>query len=265
MNLIDTHCHLAHGRLRQDIPDVLMEAGRAGVGQIVCAAADMDDSRAALDIARKYNLGGECMPRVWATAGIHPHDAKDTPTNYIHQLEELLSRDECVALGEIGLDYHYDFSPREDQRRAFGEQLDFARRLDCPVVIHMREAFDETMTILAESGVAGQHVIFHSFTSGPDEARRCLDFGAAISFSGIATFKTAEDIRAAAVLCPEGRILVETDAPYLSPEPVRKVKRNVPAHVVHVAMRLAEERNIAPKDFASQTTANAIRLFRLDR
>ena len=269
MKLIDTHCHLADRKLMQDAAAVLNRAGDAGVAGVICAAGDLREAEKAVQLARRFE-------NVFCMAGVHPHEAKSAPPTYIQQIEQLLAETKCVALGEIGLDYHYDFSPRDVQRRVFAEQLALTGRVAVPVVIHTREAFKDTMSILSESGVEGSRVIFHSFTGGPIEAREVLDFGATLSFSGIATFKRTDDIRgaavlapddrirAAAVLAPDDRILIETDSPYLSPEPVRKMKINEPANVAHVARSLAELRRVDPETFAAQTTANAIRVFHLD-
>ena len=243
--------------MRQQIPDVLDRARESGVDAVICAASDMHESKAALDLAQRFEIGF-CM------AGVHPHEAKSTPSSYIQQIEQLLAEKKCVALGEIGLDYHYDFSPRDVQRRVFTEQLELAGRVEVPVVVHTREAFKDTMSILIDNGVEGSRVIFHSFTGGPAEAREVLDFGATLSFSGIATFKRTDDIRAAAVLAPDDRILIETDSPYLSPEPVRNMRTNEPANVAHVARSLAESRRVDLGTFAAQTTANAGRVFHLD-
>ncbi len=254
--LIDTHAHLAHGKLRPQVEAVLARAQEAGVSRVICAAADLRETEAALEFSARFE-------GVYGTAGVHPHEAKEAPNNYLARLEAILAKPKCVAVGEIGLDYHYDFSPRNEQRRVFAEQLGLARRLDAPIVVHTREAFDDTMAILAESGAAGQRVVFHSFTGDPAEARRALDFGATLSFSGIATFASAEEIRAAVRLAPAERIFVETDAPFLSPEPVRSMRINEPANVVHTARRLAELRGEAFEAFAEQTTQNAVRFFQL--
>ncbi|MBN1942590.1 MAG: TatD family hydrolase [Phycisphaerae bacterium] len=252
--LIDAHAHLSHGKLFQQADAAVARAQAAGVGAILCAAGDVREAKTALGLARR-------IPCVFCTAGVHPHEAKHASEGFLSRIEDLLKQPECLALGEIGLDYHYDFSPRDVQRRVFAEQLALAARLDCPVVIHTREAFDDTMILLAESGVDGGRVVFHSFTGGPDEAGRVLNFGATLSFSGIATFKNAADIHRAVLLTPDDRILVETDCPYLSPEPVRNMKINEPANVVHVARRLAELRGCDFETFARQTTQNALGLF----
>ena len=256
-NLIDTHCHLAHGRLRREVPQVLARARDAGVQAVICATADMHGSKTALSLARRHE-------NVFCTAGIHPHEAKDAGEDYPARIERLARDSRCVAIGETGLDYHYDFSPRPCQQRVFAEQLAVAARIGKPVVVHTREAFDDTLAIVRESDADGSRVLFHSFTGAPDEIRRALDIGATIGFSGIVTFKKAEELRRAAAIVPDDRIVVETDAPYLSPEPVRKLKTNEPANVVHVARCLAQVRNSPPEAFAGQTTANAIRFFGLE-
>lgn len=257
-DLIDTHCHLAHEKLRQQIPDVLDRARSVGVTGRICAAATVQESRAAAEIASQFD-------GVWSTAGVHPHEAAAAGGDYLRAIEDLCEQPRTVALGEIGLDYHYDFSPRDDQRRVFAEQLDLARRLAVPVVIHTREAFDDTLAVLSDSGVDASTAAFHSFTGDASQVRRVLDIGAMVSFSGIVTFKNADDLRSAAALVDPDRLLVETDAPYLSPAPVRKIKTNEPANVAHVAACLASVRGTSPDAIAELTTRNAVRFFALDQ
>ncbi len=257
MKLIDTHCHLTDDRLKPGLEGVLSRAGEAGGVAFICATAHIADSAEAAEIAGRHK-------QVWCTAGVHPHDAKNVGKDYLERLKELAANSKNVAIGEIGLDYHYDFSPRDVQRRIFAEQLALAARLGKPVAVHTREAFDDTLAVISESGIAGGQILFHSFTGGPDEIRRVLNIGAFVSYSGIATFNSAADIRAGAALVPDDRVLIETDAPYLSPEPVRKMKINEPANVIHVAECLAVVRRTTPKTFAEQTTANAVRFFALD-
>ncbi len=257
LRLIDTHCHLAHGRLRQDVAGVLQRAQAAGVVACICAGANLHESKLGLTLARKSE-------QVFFTAGVHPHDAKDADEGYLDQIAHLAAEAKNVAIGEIGLDYHYDFSPRPVQQRVFAEQLQLAKRLGKPVVIHTREAFDDTAVILRDSGVQGARVVFHSFTEGPSRGREVLDCGAMISFSGIVTFAKSELLRQTASLVPDDRILVETDAPFLAPEPVRKMRTNEPANVAHVAAHLAHVRKTAPEAFAELATANAARFFALD-
>jgi TatD DNase family protein len=257
IRFVDTHCHLTHGRLRQQLEAAMERAKEAGVAACVCAAGNLDESRAGRDLAGTHR-------EVWFMAGVHPHEAKNAAPGYPAEIEQLAADPKCVAIGETGLDYHYDFSPRADQQRVFAEQLDLARRLGKPVVIHTREAFEDTLAILNASCVEGGRALFHSFTEGPDRARQALDFGAMISFSGIVTFKPAEALRQTAAIVPIERILIETDAPYLSPEPVRKMKTNEPANVAYVAGFLAALRGMPLEQFAQITTASAARFFGLD-
>lgn len=255
--LIDTHCHLSDPRLCKQLPGVLARAAEAGVGVIISAAASVPDSEAACRLADQND-------NVYCIAGVHPHDAKDAPEDYLARLAELAGRPKCVAVGETGLDYHYDLSPRDLQRRVFAAQLDLAARLTKPVVVHTREALDDTLAVLAEADLPGERVVFHSFTGGPADVRRVLDTGAQVGYSGIATFSKAGPIRDGAAMVPDERIMVETDGPYLSPEPVRKMKTNEPANVRHVAACLAAARGMAAEAFAELTTANARRLFGID-
>ena len=257
VRLIDTHCHLTDSRLARQVPEVLARADSAGVAAVICAASSVADSIAAAELARRNET-------VCWMAGVHPHEANAATPGYLDQIEELARADKNVAVGEIGLDYHYDFCPRELQRRLFAEQLELAGRLGKPVAIHTREASDDTLAILAEARLPGESIVFHSFTGGVPEARRAVELGAYVSFSGIATFNSAGETRAAAALIAEDRILIETDAPYLSPEPVRRMKVNEPANVAHVARCLAAVRKARCEEFAELVTANAIRLFALD-
>lgn len=256
MTLIDTHCHLTHGRLLPKVDQVLHRARQAGLAAMICAASDLDESRASLGLAHRH-------PDVFATAGVHPHEAKSAPADYLDQLRRLAADPKNVAIGEIGLDYHYDFSPRDVQRRVFEQQLALAAQLEKPIVIHTREAFDDTMAIIQSSGAPATRIVFHSFTENGAAIRRALDLGATISFSGIVTFARSADLRAAARLVPLDRLLIETDAPFLSPEPVRKIRDNEPAHVQHIAAHLDQLFNLPPNTIARQTTLNAIKFFRL--
>jgi len=255
--LIDTHCHLTHGRLRNQLVAVLDRAAEADVGIIIAATGHIADSHAAARLANSHE-------NIYCTAGVHPHDAKDVAADYLDRLAELAGGDKCVAIGEIGLDYHHDFSPRPAQREIFAAQLDLAVRLGTPVAIHTREALGDTLAILADAGIDGERLSFHSFTGDADDVRRLIDLDAYVGYSGIATFKRTDDIRAGAALVPAERIMVETDAPYLSPEPVRKMKTNEPANVRHVAQCLAAARGASFEDFAEQTTANALRFFGIE-
>ena len=203
----DSHCHLQYEGITADALD---RAAAAGVGRIICVGTDAPQSAKAIDVARAH------PGTVWATVGLHPHDA----IQGVDGDRRPARRARGGGVGECGLDYHYDHSPREVQREAFAAQIGLAHEHGLALVIHTREAWDDTFAILRAEGVP-ERTVFHCFTGGPTEARRCLDLGASLSFSGIVTFKTAGDVREAAALAPLDRILVETDAPYLTPVPHR--------------------------------------------
>lgn len=228
MPWFDTHCHLAGDGLG---PEAIASARRAGVERMVTVGTDAGQSRAAIDVARAHD-------GVWATAGLHPHDAK----NGLDGIAPLLDEDKVVAVGECGLDYHYDNSPRASQRDVFAAQVGLALQRGLTLVVHTREAWDDTLAILLAEGVP-ERTIFHCFTGGPDEARRCLALGAYLSFSGMVTFKSAGDVRASAALCPLDRLLVETDAPFLAPVPHRG-RTNEPALVPVVGAAVAAARRV---------------------
>src|SRR4051812_3511198 len=220
----DAHCHIPYEGVGEE---VIGEARAAGVDRLVTVGTDLASSQAALDVARRH-------ADVWSTAGVHPHDA----ALGIDGIEALLAEPEVVAVGECGLDYHYDHSPREVQRETFAAQIALAHQHDLALVIHSRSAWDDTFDVLTAEGVP-ERTVFHCFTGGPDDARRCLDIGAMLSISGIVTFKTADDVRAAVALCPPERLMVETDSPFLAPVPHRG-QRNRPALVPLVGAKIAE-------------------------
>jgi TatD DNase family protein len=194
---------------------------------------------------------------VWATVGVHPHDA----VQGLAGIEDLLGDEAVVAVGECGLDYHYDHSPRPTQREVFAAQIALAHQHDLALVIHTREAWPDTFDILAAEGVPAR-TVFHCFTGGPDEARRGLDLGIHLSISGIVTFKTADDVRAATAICPPDRLMVETDAPYLAPAPHRG-QPNRPALVAVVGAAVAEVTGRPVQDVAASSWDTATRMYRL--
>jgi TatD DNase family protein len=249
MRWIDDHCHL-HRDLDQADAQVAA-AAEAGVERLITVGCDVDQSCDYIEIARRH------PGRVWATVGVHPHDAKDG----LDGLEALLGEPEVVAVGECGLDFHYDHSPRHQQAEVFAAQIALAHAHDLALVIHTREAWPETFDILGAEGVPAR-TVFHCFTGGPDEAQRCLDLGAVLSFSGIVSFPSATDLHAAARACPLDRLLVETDSPYLAPVPHRGQK-NQPAWVVDVARALAEVKGVALEDVADATWDTAAATYRL--
>jgi len=244
----DSHCHLQY----EGVPtDALERAAEAGIGRVICVGTDAEQSRAAVDVARAH------PGRVWATVGMHPHDA----SHGVGGLLGMLGEPEVVGVGECGLDYHYDHSPREVQREVFAAQVSLATEHDLALVIHTREAWDDTFAILRAEGVPAR-TIFHCFSGGPDEARLCLDLGTTLSFSGIITFKTAGDLRAAAAMAPLDRILVETDAPYLTPMPHRGTP-NEPRYVALVGAAVAAAKGLAVEEVEQATWANTASVFGL--
>jgi TatD DNase family protein len=217
---------------------------------MITVGCDVADSRAAIELARAFD-------GLYATAGVHPHEASAG----VEGLEALLAEPEVVAVGECGFDLHYEHSPRDAQRAVFAAQVELALAHDLALVIHTREAWDETFDLLHATGLP-ERTVFHCFTGGPDEARRCLDLGGHLSFSGIVTFKTADDLRAAVALCPLDRLLVETDSPYLAPVPHRG-ESNRPALVPLVGAAVAEAQGTSVEAVAEATWATAERVYRL--
>lgn len=262
--LIDTHCHLTHADLAGQLDAVLARAADAGVRQcLTVATSPADAAHAARLVTGRANL--------FVAAAIHPHEAGHCTDGDLALLREFqqgqgAARDlpaRVVAVGEIGLDFHYNFAPPPRQEEVFRAQLRLACDLNRPVIIHAREAEERVCEILAEFPTLRDRVVFHCFSRGAELARRILDAGFWLSFTGVVTFKNASAIRDAARLVPADRILVETDAPYMTPEPVRKIRPNEPALVVHTARFLADLRGVTLDALAQQTSANARRFFSL--
>jgi TatD DNase family protein len=251
----DDHCHLGwdvNEEVDADEVDVMVaEARAAGVERLVTVGTDAVRSAEALRAAARH------PGVVWATVGLHPHEARYG----LDGIVDLLDAPEVVAVGECGLDYHYDHSPRPVQRGMFAAQIALAHERDLALVVHTREAWDDTFAVLDAEGMPSR-TVFHCFTGGVDEARSCLDRGGYLSFSGIVTFGSADDVRAAAALCPLDRLLVETDSPYLAPVPYRG-RPNRPSLVPLVGAAVADARGLAVDAVAAATWANAERVYRL--
>jgi TatD DNase family protein len=245
------------------------EAAASGVGALVCVGTDAHTSRQAIAIAEDIRAAsalseqGASAFRAWATVGLHPHDA----SSGLHEVEQVLGEslravgDVVVAVGECGLDYHYDHSPRDVQVEVFRAQVALAKQYGLTLVVHCRQAWNDTLTVLRNEG-SPERTILHCFSGGPDEARECLELGAFLSFSGIVTFKNADDVRAAAALCPLDRLLIETDAPFLAPVPHRGTE-NRPAWVAVVGEAVATLKGISAETLAFSTTATAATAFAL--
>jgi TatD DNase family protein len=249
MRWTDNHCHLPPGPAGDA---QVAEALAAGVTRLIDVGTDVARSRQAIANAARH------PGVVFATVGVHPHDAKDG----MDGLADLLSAPGVVAIGECGLDYHYDHSPRPAQQEIFARQIALAHAHDLPLVIHTRSAWDDTFEVLDREGTP-ERTVFHCFTGGPDEAAACVARGAYLSFSGIVTFPTSDDLRAAARRCPPERVLVETDSPYLAPVP-RRGKKNVPANVVFVGAAMAAELGTDTATVAALTWDNATRAYALE-
>jgi TatD DNase family protein len=256
MELIDTHCHLTFSDLAEDIDAVIKRSIAAGVTSWITVGTDPGHNQKAIELARKYE-------NMYATIGIHPHDAKDVTGQAIRQLHALAQNKKVVAIGETGLDFHYDHSPRDKQADVFTKHLELAQELALPVIIHSRESFDETMEILQQSGPDLEKVVFHCFSGSPEQAKIVLDAGFHISFTGVVTFRNAESIRQAAEIVPLDRLMLETDCPYMSPEPMRKQRINEPALMIHTAKFLADLKQMKFNDFAEYTTKTARDFFNL--
>jgi TatD DNase family protein len=290
----DSHCHLQReftetgdetspGPHATRLAGIIARAAEAGVSRMVCIGTGAESSNEAVALVRTMRRPDSVAVaegvELWATVGLHPHDAVDG----IDAVEDLLwaeldeegskgepagdgeqDRDQpvVVGIGECGLDYHYDHSPRPVQREMFERQVALAHRYRTALVIHTREAWDDTVDILASSGVPERTVV-HCFTGGPEEARRCLDLGTSLSFSGVVTFKNAADVREAAALCPMDRLLVETDAPFLAPVPHRG-SLNEPSRVPLIGAMIAQVKGVRTEEVAQVSTRNARALFALE-
>jgi TatD DNase family protein len=255
--LIDSHCHLDEPRFADDCDAVVARAVTAGVTRMVTIGASdgVQSNYAALAVAERY-------PSVWATVGVHPHDARLVSPAVLDEMERLARHPKVVAIGETGLDYYYDNSPRPAQQDAFRQFVGVARRLALPLVIHLRDAYDDALAILRDERATDVGGVVHCFSGDRRVATAFLDLGFDLSFSGVVTFKTADELRAVARLVPADRYMVETDAPFLAPVPHRG-RRNEPAFLVHTAAAVAAARGVAVDTVATQAGATTARRFRV--
>ncbi len=252
--LVDSHCHLDFPSLRDDLDGVMARAADAGIGTMVTICTRVERFPTILEIAERYD-------NVYCSVGLHPHDAAQEPKLTTERLVELAGHDKVVGIGESGLDFHYDKSPREIQAEQFRRHIAASRETGLPLIVHSRAADDEMISILREETDKGAFPgVMHCFSSGPELARAAVEIGFYISFSGILTFKKAEEVREVAIEVPLDRLLVETDAPYLAPVPHRG-KDNEPSFVAHTAAKLAELRGMGSAEVAELTTTNFRRLF----
>ena len=253
--IIDSHAHLDYPQLADDLPAVLARAGEAGVDRVITIGVKLSTADRPRRIAETYD-------NVWFSAGIHPHEAgNEAQACDIDAIIAAADHPRCVAIGEAGLDYHYDYAPRDRQAASFRAQITAARTLDLPIIVHAREADEDIAAIIEDEMGKGVFTgVLHCFSSGADLARRALDVGFYVSFSGILTFKSAETIQQVASTAPEDRILVETDAPFLAPVPMRG-KSNEPAFTSHTLAMLAEIRGTSVEQMVGLTRENTLRLF----
>ncbi|MDO8606307.1 MAG: TatD family hydrolase [Phaeospirillum sp.] len=252
--LVDSHCHLDFPDFADDLDGVVGRAEQAGVGLLLTIGTHITRHEQVLRVAERF-------PNVYCSVGIHPHEAGTEPAATVERLVELASHPKVVAFGETGLDYFYDKSPRERQRASFRIHIEAARRVGLPVIVHTRDADDDTADILAEEMGKGAFTgLVHCFSSGPQFAEKAVGLGLYISASGIMTFKTADALRETLKTVPLDRLLVETDAPYLAPVPFRG-KRNEPAYVAHTAAKLAEIKGVPFGELERASTGNFLRLF----
>lgn len=252
--LVDSHCHLDFPDFGPEVDEVVARAHAAGVGLMVTISTKVSEFDRVRAVAERF-------PHVYCTVGIHPHEAASEPETDTATLVALARHPKVVGIGETGLDYFYEHSPREAQQRNFRAHIAAARETGLPLVVHTRDADEDTARILEEEmGKGAFPGLLHCFTSSPQLAEKALEIGFYISLSGIVTFKNAESLRETAAAVPMERLLVETDAPYLAPVPKRG-KRNEPSFVVHTAARLAEIKGVSTEALAEATTANFLRLF----
>ena len=257
--LVDTHCHLTHDRFRPDLDEVLAAAAAAGTGVVVCVASDLDDAVDARRLAQDVEPG-RMAPRIVHTAGVHPHQAGSAPGDLVTRLRDDLLEG-AVAIGECGLDFHYDFSPREAQRRVFHAQLELAAETGLPVVVHCREAEAEMGEIVREAGSAGIRGVLHCFPGDLGLLEIALESGWFVSFTGMVTFGSFEGAEAVRRV-PADRYMLETDGPYMAPAPHRG-QRNEPAFISLVRDRIADLRGEAGTEVGQATTRNAGHFFGL--
>lgn len=252
--LVDSHCHLTHPKFKDDIDAAVARAREAGVGTMVSISTSLAECDDVLAVARRF-------PDIYATVGVHPHDVEKEPDVSAEEILRRAADPLVIGIGETGLDYFYEFGPRELQKECFARHIDAARACQLPLIVHTRDAEADTAEMLKAGAEQGAFPgVIHCFTASWDFARKALDLGLYISISGIITFKGADDLRAAAAQVPLDRLLIETDAPFLAPIPLRG-KRNEPAFIGHTAAELARIRGISTAELVEATTNNFFTLF----
>lgn len=255
MNLFDSHCHLEDERFAEDRAEVMARMEDAGVRRCILAGSDMDSSSRIVEMTRLH-------PHVYGVVGVHPHEAKTWTDECELRITEWVKEERIVGVGEFGLDYYYDLSPREKQQEVFVKQLLLARKLDMPAVFHIRDAHGDILSLMKEHRNELPEGVIHCCSASVETAREYLDMGFYISFAGPVTFKNANKLLDVARFVPADRIMVETDSPYMAPVPMRG-KRNEPTYVKYVAEKIAELRGIPAEEMAQLASDNTCRLFRI--
>ena len=253
LSFIDTHCHIEMKEFDPDRDAVIQRAREAGLEAIITIGSDLEGTLEGVKLAELHDF-------IYCSVGIHPHEARDFTDQTYSLLKELTQKQKVIAVGETGLDYHYDHSPRDLQKIVFRKQLELATETGLPIIIHSRQADEDTLHIVRESGIT--HGVFHCFSGNTDMAEQVMALGFYISIAGPVTFKKAVSLQEVARRIPDDYLLIETDAPYLTPEPFRG-RRNEPAHILNTARKIAELRGISLQDLSRITTLNTKRLFRI--
>jgi len=256
MKLIDSHAHLTFDELQKNLDDVLQKSSPAGITGWITVGTDAEQNKRVISIIDKYE-------NLYGSVGIHPHYASNVSSADIDQVKELAKHKKIVAIGETGLDFHYNFSKHDAQKQLFANLLEIAAERKLPVIIHCRNAFDETIEIIDKFKDNLKNAVFHCWGGTVEQTQIVLDEGFYISFTGVVTFKNADQTRDAAKIVPLERMMIETDCPYMSPEPMRKQKINEPALLIHTAQKIAELKQISLERFADKVTKTTKRFFNL--
>ena len=254
MSFVDTHAHLNDPKFASDIDEVVARANAQDVDRMIVCGYDLESSQAAVDLARRFDC-------IYATVGVHPHDAKNYNSTTEAAIAELSNSEKVLAIGEIGLDFHYDFSPRDQQAAAFEAQIELAWKLQLPIVVHSRESNDQALEVLSSQADKIIACVFHCFSGEEEFARKVLNLGFYIGVDGPITYKASDKLRRIISQCPLDRLLIETDCPYLTPVPFRG-KRNEPAYVKYVAEEIARVKGLTSGEVAEATSRNAADFFR---
>jgi TatD DNase family protein len=256
MNLIDTHCHLTFDDYEDNLFDVLERSRAAGVTKFITVGTDIEHCRKVVQLCDEYE-------DIYGTVGIHPHYADDAGDEYLETIQKLAEHEKVTAIGEIGLDFHYDFSDKDKQKSLLAKQLEIASRMSLPVVIHSREAVKETLEIVEDFEDDIPKIVFHCFTDTKESAEKIIEKGFYISFTGVITFKNADSAREVVKVVPLDRMMLETDCPFMSPAPKRNQRPNEPGLMVHTLQKIAELKGVSARQAAEKLTETSRKFFKI--